>query len=725
VSIDLINPSPGRQRTSAVEMSVLARWAIFFALAAVCVAVIWLPFGFAMTGLIEEWAELSNMVRLGPTFFLDLARPMSDILRPLGHLPFALAYVFGPDSFVSWHILLMLALILKGCASSELVFRASGSLVVALIAGALVILYPADTMQFPFRALHINWSLTLGLLACCVFLAAWDRGSKSTTVRALGAAALLLSAALMYEAALVCLAVPFLLVVARDGMRGCLNELRRRLGLLLIWASAGVLYGVYAFWMSHKVATYQTTLLNGQGWIPALKNSLPKLFSVGMARAIYGGWLDAFKMLVSEYQSYVYLGVAALVLIGLVRIFASRHQETAPNPLRVLRLGCIGLAAVALGYSPYLLSISHVAVSQRTFLYASFGAVVFWCALLLALRLAASALFWCASSALLVLGLGAQLVQFHHYVGIAQEQKRLLRGIVENFDGSSENKTLIVIDHSGYLGQTWMFVPTNLRFALEYIYGRRLKRVSICHAQISEWEDIDRDGHKGSCEETSEAWVFRAAADSPIADWLVAKEDAVVLDIGVDGIVAPRLALQPHRTNLQSGQDVSARRYRAILVGSDWNLYASLFGDTRAHARYESSFGRWWSMTPPIRGFGWRGIEWDFTQPYPVTFSWKISTNAALFFDLAPIETDYSLRVDFSMFASEKIHDATKISLNGQDVECRWTTFYRCEARVAPGVLHAGVNQIGFTSPIDPDYYGLSVSLHSFGLAPMEQGTGK
>ncbi len=705
-------------------MSVLARWAIFFTVAAVCVAVIWLPFGLAMTGLIEEWAELSNMARLGPTFFLDLTHPMSDILRPLGHLPFALAYVFGPDSFVSWHVLLMLALTLKGCASSELVFRASGSLVVALVAGALVIVYPADTMQFPFRALHINWSLTLGLLACCVYLAAWDRGSKSTLL-ALGAAALLLSAALMYEAALICLAIPLLLVIARDGVHGCLNELRRRFGLLLIWASAGVLYGVYAFWMSHKVATYQATLLNGQGWIPALKNALPKLFSVGMARAVYGGWLDAFKMLVSEYQSYVYLGVAVFALIGLVWILTRKYQEVVPNPLRILRLGCIGLAAVALGYLPYLLSISHVAVSQRTFLYASFGAAVFWCTLLLAARFAATALFWCVASALLALGLGAQLVQFHHYVGIAEEQKRLLRGIVENFDGSSENKTLIVVDHSGYLGQTWMFVPTNLRFALEYIYGRRLKRVSICHAQILEWEDVDRDGHKGACEETNDAWVFRAADDSPIADWLVAKKDAVVLDVDVDGRVTPRSAMQTHRTNLQSGQDVFARRYRAVLVDSDWSFYASSFGDASASARYESSFGRWWSMTPPIRGFGWRGIEWDFTQPYPVTFSWKIGTNAALFFDLAPIETDYSLRVDFTMFASEKIHDATKISLNGHDVECRWTTFYRCEARVAPGVLRAGVNQIGFTSPIDPDYYGLSVSLHSFSLVPLGQGTGK
>ena len=717
MSIDLINPRPGRQRMSAVEMSAPARWVIFFAVAAVCVAVIWLPFGFAMTGLIEEWAELSNMARLGPTFFLDLTHPMSDILRPLGHLPFALAYVFGPDSLVSWHVLLMLALTLKGCASSELVFRASGSLVVALVAGALVIVYPADTMQFPFRALHINWSLTLGLLACCVFLAAWDRGSKST-VLALSAAALLLSAALMYEAAVICLAIPLLLVFARAGMRGYRGELRKRFMLSLIWASAGVLYGVYAFWMSYKVVTYQATLLNGQGWIPTLKNSLPKLFSVGMARAIYGGWLDAFKMLISEYQSYVYLGLAAFALIGLAWILAHKHQEVAQNPLRIFRLGCIGLAAVALGYSPYLLSISHVAVSQRTFLYASFGAAVFWCALLLAARLAATALFWCVASALLALGLGAQLVQFHHYVGIAQEQKRLLRGIVENFDGSSENKTLIVVDHGGYLGQTWMFVPVNLRFALEYVYGRRLKRVAICQAQTMEWEELDRNGHKGTCTETEDDWIFRAPDSSPVADWPINKKNAVVLHLRDDGSILPRTEMEMHRANLRASQNVPSRRYRAALSDSGGGFYASLFADGLMRDRYESSFGRWWSMSSPIRGFGWREAEWDLTQPYPSTFAWKVSTSAGLFFELAPTPEEYVLQVRFAIFASEKIRNALRISLNGAEVECRWLSFYQCEATVKLGVLRAGINEIEFVSPIDADYYGLSAGLRSFGLMP-------
>jgi hypothetical protein len=707
----------------AAGVGVSKRWLTFAAVATACVVLIWLPFGFSMTALIEDWAELGNMTRLGPTFLVDVAHPLSDVLRPLGHLPFALAYVSSPDSFVSWHVLLMLAFVLKGCASSELAYRACGSASVAIIAGVLCVIYPADTMQFPFRALHINWALALALLASCLCVAAWSRRDASTFL-IVGASVLLLAAALMYEAALICLLIPFLVVFARDGLHGLTRVLRDRFALLLIWALSGAAYAVYAHWMAQKAITYEALLMGGQGWIQLLESSLPKLFSVGMVRAIYGGWIDAFGMAAGEYQSYVYLVVAAISLAGLAWAVTRKDHETV-RPSSILRLAGIGLIATALGYFPYLFSPAHLMVSQRTFLYAAFGAAVFWSALLMGVRLVGGRLlFWCAASALILLGLAAQLFQFHYYVRIAQAQKQILRGAVENYDGNTEHGSLIVFDHGGYLGQTWMFLPANLRAALEYIYGHRLKRVAICHAQIMEWEERDREGGKGTCNETDDEWIFRAADSSPIADWPVRKSDAIVLDIGADGAVVPRPGMQAHQATLLQGQDGAARKYRAILADRDWMFHTGMFGDDdRSSQRHASSFsfGRWWSMDPPVRGYGWRGVEWDTAQAHPTAFAWKLGTNASLFFDLVPKQEEYLLQVKFAAFSSEKIRDALRISLNGTDVECRWLSFHQCEAHMAPGILHAGANEIAFISPIDPDYYGLSLSLTTFSLVPAKK----
>src|SRR5580765_2192891 len=429
------------------------RWLTFLGISAVCIAAIWLPFGFAMTGLIEEWHELSMQTFQGPLFFVDIRQATLEALRPLGHFPFGLAFVLGPDSFVSWHVMLMLALALKGCAASELVYKAARSLPIAAIAGVLFVLYPADTMQYPFRALHINWSLALGLLASCVYLAAWDR-REPRGLWATAAAALLLAATLTYEVALTCLAVPFLILVARDGLAGFARGLRERPGQVAIWCLVAVLYGAYAMWMSQATLTYEAKLLNGGGLFAGFTASFPKLISLALPRALFGGWFDAFGMAAEEYQSYIYLGVAASALGGLLYLICRKRQETASSTAGMVRLACMGVAAAALGYAPYLLSPAHVEVSQRTYLFASFGAVVFWSAVLIGIRYVAKHLFGPAVAAFILLGLGAQLVQFNHYVRIAQEQKRVLRGIVENFDERSEGKTLIVIDASGRLGRT-------------------------------------------------------------------------------------------------------------------------------------------------------------------------------------------------------------------------------------------------------------------------------
>lgn len=705
-------------------MSARQRTWVFLAVVLVCVLAIWLPFGFGTTGLIEEWQELGNSTVDGPVFFADIVHPTADVLRPLGRSPFAVAYLLGPDSFVSWHLLLMLALVVKGCASGQLAYRATGSFAAALVAAVLIVLYPADTMQLAFRALHINWSLSLALLACSIYVYAWDRRRPAVAVVA---AATGLLAVLIYEAALTCFAIPFLVVFSRDGLRGFLSGLRDRIGLLWIWTTAAAAYLVYAVWMSGRVVSYQASLLSGRSPGSLLTQTLPQLFTVGLNRATLGGWLDAAQMVASEYRSLAYPVVAALVLAGAVWA-GSRKSAPIDTPshrsrmLALVRLAGSGLALSAAGYLPYLLSPAHMAISQRTYLFASFGAVLLWTAVLLGMAFVSRLLAASCAVALLFLGLGAQLLQFDHYSRIADVQRSLLREIVRNFDGDVGGKTLVVVDGSNYLGQTWVFLPINLRLALEYFYQHRLNGIEICRAPSMEWvwQNVNLLPQRGTCSETQTEWVFHTAEEPTEASGKrVAKDSAIVIRIGADGRIAGDPRLDAYRKELQSGSDKLALRYRNVLAPPAWDHREAIFGATGAGHAYFASFGRWWSMDLPARGYGWRETEWEATTLFKhVTSAWQTGTKAGLYFDLDPSAESYRLHVRFAMFASDRVHDAVRITLNDSAIDCRWTSFRECEGRVDAGILRKVGNAIEFNAPTEPNYYGLSLRLVSFSLTP-------
>ncbi|MBS0515145.1 MAG: hypothetical protein JSS16_06710 [Proteobacteria bacterium] len=707
-------------------MSARQRTWIFVAVALVCVLAIWLPFGFGMTGLIEEWQELGNFTVDGPVFFANIVRPEADALRPMSHLPFAAAYVLGPNSLVSWHLLLMLALVVKGCASGQLAYRATGSFAVALVAAALIVLYPADTMQLSFRALHINWSLSLALLACSIYVYAWDRRRPGVAVVAAAAGLL---AILVYEVALTCFVIPFLVVFARDGLRGLLSGLRDRLALLWVWVTAAALYLVYAIWMSGRVATYQASLISGRSLGSLFTQTLPQLFTIGESRAILGGWFDAAQILASEYRSLVYPVVAALVLAGLVWA-GSRKAALVDAPAqgsrmaRLARLAGIGIALIAAGYLPYLSSPAHMAISQRTYLFASFGAVLLWTALLLGMAFVSRLLAASTAVALLLLGLGAQLVQFEHYARIADVQRNLLRGIVGNFDGNMDGKTLIVVDGSNYLGQTWVFLPVNLRLALEYFYQHRLNGIEICRAPSMEWiwQDVNLLPQRGICSEAETEWVFHTTEEPAEASGKrIAKDRAIVIRIGADGHIVSDPRLDAYRTELQSGRSKLATRYRNVLAPPTWDHRAAIFGSEGPGHSYHGSFGRWWSMDIPMRGYGWRETEWEVSSRFHhVASAWQTGTTAGLYFDLAPSAATYRLHVKFAMFASDRVRSAVHIALNDAPVECRWTSYRECEGEVDARSLRKVGNAIEFTAPTEPNYYDLALRLVSFSLVPDE-----
>lgn len=700
------------------------------------VLAIWLPFGFSMTALIEGWGVL-GVFNVDHLFFLtSIGSPMqAQALRPLTIFPQALAYFLDPDSFFYWHVLLALSLIVKGCASAYLMTRATRSVRWGALMGVLVLLYPADTMQLAFRSIHINWALAILLIGSSLFIEACRRTHKlSSHLLATLAAICFFLASCMYEASLPLVVVPILVIYAQRGLNKSIAYLRSNLAVLLFWLAGAASYIGYVALTAPKITSYETSILGGRSAFSILLTSFPNLFSVGALRALLGGWFDAFRMVATEFRTYPYLllatAIIATVTLGVAarlsrKTSSNEAEATAGSWSPALRAVAAGVVMTLLGYAPFLISPAHMAISQRTFLFATPGAAMVWVALLMLLwrwRLAK----WptlAAASLLILVGLGAQLVQFHHYVRISQVQQTLLKSIMQNFDGQLDGKTLLILDGSNQLDQTWMLYDGNLDMALTYLYGHFIGPVQVCRMPNAEWEQSENLGRKGSCEETASEWILRPA--SPIsgpsyvarpraADIHLAKDKVVMVTINPDGSAVENPALDSYRRSLMETNSTAARRYRHVLLAK--HHVTHMFRDHPRHDQFHWNFGKWWSLDVVVRGTGWREPEWNSHGFFHQSAAWKVQDKGSLYFDMSPSPGPHVLSGKFNAIVNQAVRRSMAIHLNGVTLPIHWEKDNAFQADIPAGVLRSMNNEIVFQSISDPKYYGLSAGLVRFDI---------
>lgn len=690
------------------------------------IILLWLPFGFGMVGHIEEWGLLGMFETYGPMPVVWRDGPLAlHAVRPLMPSTFYLGYLLSPDSFVSWHLLLMAALLVKGAAAAYLAYKASASARVAAWFGPLVVLYPADTMQLSFRSQHINWAMALVLLAGALLLYALSRERRALRygLSALGALLIALAAG-MYEAALTLAPLPFL-IVAASGMRAVVDCVRRHWAALLLWSSGALVYVAYAAWISTKIASYQSSIAGGgRGTLAVLRESWPKLFSIGYLRALVGAWTDAAAIIVAEFASFGYLIGASVALAATLWLLWRRcaTPDGAERGAVALRLIPLGLLSCAMGYAPFLLLPTHQVISQRTFLWASPGAALVLLALLMLVAKLSRPLAGAGGVVLLTLALGAQLFQFHHYDNISEVQKQLLRAIVTQVDPDFKGKTLVIRDQTNLLGHTWTF-PGNLPDALAYVYGRKVGAIQICHEPAHEWVSSDSLGRRGQCRQDDAGWEFSppGPASGPgftYADTLkpqrLAAENAIVLTIRPDFSSTLEAPAAPVRIG-----GVLERRLNGALAptAGGWGM----FRDQQAQASYRWSFGDWWSMELPTRGSGWREAEWQAEGLAHRALAWKIAPHATLDFVLTPRAAPYVVEGKFGAFASEAVRDGLKLTLNGNALAVTLAPDGSFTAPLPAAWLRPGINEFGVNAPVDNGYYGLSLQLDWFAVRPQSE----
>jgi hypothetical protein len=693
--------------------------------------ILWLPFGFGMTGHIEEWGLLGLFTTHGPLPVAWHDGPLAvHAVRPLMPLTFWIAHVLSPDSFVGWHAVLLASLAVKGGAAAWLAWHCTRSAAWSAWFGPLVVLYPADTMQLSFRSLHINWSMALGMLAGALILYAVERARRRDAWLLAGVAALLLFLGCsMYEAALTLTPLPLVVALGTHGWRGMWRWLWARRGPALVFFGGAVLYLAFAFWASRHGGSYQSSIAGGgRSVVAVFVESLPKLFSIGYARALLGGWLDAAGMIRDEFahRTYLVVGTAVLALAVLVAWYRTRTQALQAGGVKAhsvwLLLG--GLVACGIGYTPFLLLPTHQVISQRTFLWATPGAALALLAVLLMLARLSRALAAGAAALLLFAGLGAQLFQFHHYETISRIQQADLRAIVNNFDGNAGGKTLLILDESNTLGHTWTFPEGSIQSALSYFYGHEIGAVQICHWPSGEWVHGDGLGRRGHCERDGKDWVFVPAGRAGPPDFAYADpvdpsrldgKDALVLTIGPD--------FQGHLEGAAPAPANAARVAReegSLVPGGGLDLLSGMFRDEHAGPSYRWSFGDWWSLEQPTRGYGWREAEWQAEGMRHVSLAWKTAPVAGLQFVLAPTEHPYVLRGRFGAFANETIRQDLTARVNGHEIALHPEADGSFAANVPRTWLMAGVNELALRSPVDQAYYGLSLQLDWFEIAPQK-----
>ncbi|HSW68844.1 MAG TPA: hypothetical protein VLI69_01630 [Gammaproteobacteria bacterium] len=694
----------------------------------VIILAIWLPYGFTGTGLLEEWGILGLFTTYGPIFFEHISGPLAQhALRPLMVFPDSLVYTLDPNSFNYWHLLTILSLLLKGIAASYLVWLAIDSRFWAVLMGILVLLLPADTMQLPLRPLQINLALAFLLLGSAFCVAAYQCNRPIITYSLVVLASFLLLFSMgMYEAACTLIFLPFMVIFVREGFEKTLQLCKSRMIITLLWIAPLAIYLAYCLIISPKIHSYQSTLFAGIGIKHIIRHSFPKLFSVGILRSLLGGWFDALRITLKEYSliGYAYLFLISSIISGFL-LFITKidtpESSASTEPLieKYKRLGLIGLSLIILGYAPFLLAPSHLVISQRTFLFATPGAAMVWIAFLAFLFHRKKRMTIFLVIFLVFIGFGAQLFQFEHYARLSDNQRYLLKNIVENFDGNLKNKTLVIFDESNQLDHTWMLLSGSLIGALTYFYDHPVDRIEICYLPTKEWRSPNQAGRTGTCIENKNNWTFRYSTlpipkkgplPKKLADLIIAKDNIIPLTIKPDGSISSLTALEEHRKQLRDDNNVTAIRYRNILALESGHFSKSLW--TMDKSQYKWHFGDWWSMELPIKGSGWNEADWHVNYLFHHAFAWKSHEKATLLFNLVPSQKPYFLKGRFTDFIDPSIRKSMQVKINQQPLLLRWYKHGEFKTSIPPNILLSGVNTIEFDSTIDPKL-GLAAKLRS------------
>lgn len=642
-------------------------WLAAVLLAVALIGAIWAPYGFSMGGLIEEWDMRFYFAsaRMGWTAFPGQA--MSDLFaaRPLTPAPFMLAHLLDPDSFIGLHVLLILACAIKVLVGSGIGYWLFRDRTLALCVGALALVFPADTQQIALRNIHINLAVGLMLVACLFSLQSLYQGSPRHR-RALMVGGVLagLVGCGIYEPVFPLYVLTPLLLFARLGPGGAWQLLGRRRLVSIAWLSGVIVSSSYLFFaIAIQRSAYQVSLAGGQsgGIFKSVIGNAGALIDTAAYRVFFDGWRVAWEVAMIDTAHWAYLPATFFSVLALLLLFAGYRGRGRQSATLLVRSIAAGLLALAAGYAPVLVSISHLAITQRTFLGAAPGATIVTVALLALIALVSRGAMTILAAIAISLGLGMQVFQHdaytRAYVDIAAPY---LESVAQRSD--PKKRVHLVIDESGLGGFLGGIYVTKLMYGVPLLRAAYNDTYVLCKEL-----PLNVSMPFSSCRLDGDRWVV-ATADGSVETFHVAD---------VDVITMKRPAATPAGV---AGEPSAPVPFSPFLPAR---------GPTE---RFDCAADSMWGFSRFCPGEGWSdGFTFRFGNRRISAFH-AIAPSPSLFIQLTPVDAPYRLQILLAHPVPKEIAGGWRVEINGAAISLHTVSATLFEARVPRSLLNSGTN---------------------------------
>lgn len=445
--------------------------------------VLWLPFSFKTTGLMEEWGVIRIMETGSQLFFITPNSPLDGHrMRPLEVFIHSLAHALDPDSFLFFNVFQLLLMFGKMAAVYWLVLQfLPGRRLLAFVSGALFLVYPADRALFTFRAIHIQVALCSFLWAACLLIVFIRRRIRTAWLPLPGAVLLLLFSLMTYQVALPLAMLTPLTALAFVHWRD------RRL-----WIASAAWYGAiavalgYAYW-ALQVSTGATYEM---GLVAPASTAGDVFDAIGLAyERQVTGWATAWRG-VGFYRPLEWAVIAGtLVFLATGVWVARRERDNEPgrpvSARRYLMVAAAAGAIVLLGMAVFLTIPTHRRQDFRIYLLSMAGSAVVLSLLLFGIsrlvRRLRDALFLMLAVPFVALGYTFALQDHQFFVNNSLLQQQILQDMVNGAPRLTKDSFVVFLDHTQAVEREYVFsYGLYLDAAVNYVYGDQTIRTGYC-----------------------------------------------------------------------------------------------------------------------------------------------------------------------------------------------------------------------------------------------------
>jgi len=643
--------------------------------------VLWLPFSFKTTGLLEEWSELriidsgSQLFFITPHSALGVAR-----LRPLMTFVISVAHALDPDSFLFLNGFLMLLMFSKMVVVYWLVLQfLPGRRLLAFVAGVLFLLYPADTGLFTFRAIQIHAAVCSYLFAAYLLIRFVRRPARAGWMYLTGAAVLLMFSLMVYQVALPLAILTPLVTLA------FVRPSDRRLWIASAgWYVAIALPMLYAVWALRQGGgtPYEVGLLGTQ----SADGSSPLADMMGAIGLAYQrqvtGWATAWQEL-GRYPPLRIAVVAGVAVFAATGAWIARDERRGtPGPpdsaRRHLIVALVAVAIVGLGMAAFLAAPSHRRQEFRIYFLSMLGSaaalafLLFWISR--AARRFRDAAFLTLAIPFVGLGYTYALQNHQYYVNYSLEQQQLLQDAVAAAPQFIPHTVVVFLDHAGTIDKEYVFFyGVYLDSGLKYAYTDPSIDAGYCPM-------TSPGAFRTTCTfEASSIHITRSAPEYA-SDVRVPYNRVVFLTNNVDDHFRLLTSNELAAMHQVSGYDPQARIASAVPAPRA----ATMFSCTPALSCYREVKGPLASFDLPYTGpigRGWRSSEPDVGGG---TVRWSVTASPTIGVTLAK-DADLALEFRVSEWSALDVIDSLAVSVNGTTIPLTY------EAAKPKGRLYRGI----------------------------------